>query len=244
MFDSVNSKKIDKNIIKGIDHIIQRCGKINTKDKVLILYDKKTQSLANLFELRSSKISKKVISLFVNNISRHGQEPDIEIANEMLNSSIILSLCSWSLAHTNARIKAATAGARFLSLPNYSIDFITNPEKIRKIRYVCDRYNQLLLRVDKGDSCNRIKMEGVLVGVEWDTYDAVVISDYDKGFLDESTIQYISKQHDVTFLDTKKPLNDWASGIKFIKIICNFYFCSNPICTSNYFRIFYIFWDI
>ncbi len=127
MFDSVNSKKIDKNIIKGIDHIIQRCGKINTKDKVLILYDKKTQSLANLFELRSSKISKKVISLFVNNISRHGQEPDIEIANEMLNSSIILSLCSWSLAHTNARIKAGTAGARFLSLPNYSIDFIKNP---------------------------------------------------------------------------------------------------------------------
>ena len=42
-----------------------------------------------------------------------------------------------------------------------TIDFITNPEKIRKIRYVCDRYNQLLLRVDKGDSCNRIKMEDI-----------------------------------------------------------------------------------
>ena len=45
----------------------------------------------------------------------------------MLHSSVILSLCSWSLAHTNARIKAGISGARFLSLPEYSIDFIKNP---------------------------------------------------------------------------------------------------------------------
>ena len=33
---------------------------------------------------------------------------------------------------------------------------------------------------------------------------ATFISDYDKGFLDEDTINYIGKQHAVTFLDTKK----------------------------------------
>ena len=53
--------KIDKNIINGIDHIIKNCGKANSQDKVLILHDEKTQTLANLFELRS-KISK-VINL-------------------------------------------------------------------------------------------------------------------------------------------------------------------------------------
>ena len=98
------------------------------------------------------------------------------------------------------------------------VDFITNPEKIRKIRYVCDRYNQLVLRVDKGDSCNQIRMEGVLVEVNWDSYDAVVISDYCKGFLSTNDIEYISSKHPLVFLDTKKVLDTWARGVSFIKI--------------------------
>ena len=150
MLNSVCYKKIDENIFKGIDHIIKKCGKINTQDKVLILFDEKTQSLANLFELRSAKVSKKVISLLVKGINRHGQEPDFEIANEMLNSSLIFSLCTWSLAHTNARIKAATAGARFLSLPNYSIDFITNPAIFCDYESIAPRCSKVANFLTKG----------------------------------------------------------------------------------------------
>lgn len=98
------------------------------------------------------------------------------------------------------------------------VDFITNPENIKKIRYVCERYNQLVLRVDKGDSCERVRMEGALAEVNWNNYDAVIISDYCKGFLHVHDIQYISKKHSLTFLDTKKILGEWAEDIKFIKI--------------------------
>ena len=56
----------------------------------------------------------------------------------------------------------------------------------------------MLLRVDEGDTCNSIH-PNVLKGIKWDEYDAVVISDYCKGFLSENDIKFISEQHRLTF---------------------------------------------
>jgi bifunctional ADP-heptose synthase (sugar kinase/adenylyltransferase) len=67
----------------------------------------------------------------------------------------------------------------------HKVDFITNENEIKKIRYVCSKYNHLLLRVDEGDKCNLIH-PNVLENIKWDEYDAVVISDYCKGFLSEN----------------------------------------------------------
>jgi bifunctional ADP-heptose synthase (sugar kinase/adenylyltransferase) len=97
------------------------------------------------------------------------------------------------------------------------VDFITNENEIKKIRYVCSKYNHLLLRVDEGDKCDLIH-PNALKNIKWSEYDAVVISDYCKGFLDENTIEFISEQHPLTFLDSKKLLGKWAYNISFIKI--------------------------
>jgi len=99
----------------------------------------------------------------------------------------------------------------------HNVDFITNVDEIKKIRYVCSKYNHLLLRVDENDSCQPITQK-VLDRVKWNDYDAVIISDYCKGFLDENDIKYITTKHPLTFLDSKKLLGTWAHGISFIKI--------------------------
>jgi hypothetical protein len=96
-------------------------------------------------------------------------------------------------------------------------DFITNQNKIKKIRYVCSKYNHLLLRVDENDKCENINTH-MLQTINWEKYDAVVISDYCKGFLTEENIEYISSKHSLTFLDTKKILGNWAYNISFIKL--------------------------
>jgi len=100
---------------------------------------------------------------------------------------------------------------------NFKVDFITNKTEIKKIRYVCSKYNHLLLRVDENDSCENIYSIDI-ENIKWAEYDAIVISDYCKGFLDEDDIHYISKCHPVTFLDTKKKLGKWANDIAYIKI--------------------------
>jgi D-beta-D-heptose 7-phosphate kinase/D-beta-D-heptose 1-phosphate adenosyltransferase len=95
------------------------------------------------------------------------------------------------------------------------VEFITNKAEIRKIRYVCSKYNHLLLRVDENDTCEKIDT----VILQPKIYAAVIISDYCKGFLNEEDIEIISKSFDCPiFLDTKKILGEWAHNIDFIKI--------------------------
>jgi D-beta-D-heptose 7-phosphate kinase/D-beta-D-heptose 1-phosphate adenosyltransferase len=106
---------------------------------------------------------------------------------------------------------------RNLEVLGAEVDFITNITCIRKIRYVCSKYNHILLRVDENDKCENIKID-VLERVNWNDFDAVIISDYNKGFLDNADIDYISKQHPLVFLDTKKTLGKWAHNISCIKI--------------------------
>jgi bifunctional ADP-heptose synthase (sugar kinase/adenylyltransferase) len=51
------------------------------------------------------------------------------------------------------------------------VEFITNKSEIRKIRYVCSKYNHLLLRVDENDKCEHISYD-ILENTKWDEYDA------------------------------------------------------------------------
>ena len=94
------------------------------------------------------------------------------------------------------------------------VDLLTNENDIRKIRYVDERYNQMVLRCDENDTCDRYN--GVYETVD---YDAIVISDYNKGFLNEEDIAAFAERSKCpVFLDTKKFLGDWCKHIDFIKI--------------------------
>jgi len=103
------------------------------------------------------------------------------------------------------------------------VKLITNPEPIRKIRYVDERYNQMVLRVDENDECQPIDFHPEwqkCIDLDFDLdYDAIVISDYCKGFLTKYDIAHIGKKAKCpTFLDTKKELGEWCTSIDFIKI--------------------------
>ena len=104
---------------------------------------------------------------------------------------------------------------------------ITNKNSIKKIRYVDDKSNQLVLRVDEHDYCDRIdsvllskiqqnKCSLPLSNVEG--IDAIIISDYCKGFLHEDDIKFICDNNKNVFVDTKKKLGDWINSADFLKI--------------------------
>jgi bifunctional ADP-heptose synthase (sugar kinase/adenylyltransferase) len=99
-----------------------------------------------------------------------------------------------------------------------TVDFITNEESIKKIRYVDDRTNHMFIRIDEGESNIERISKFTLENIKWDEYEAVIVSDYCKGFLLEEDLKYISQHHPLTFLDTKKQLNGFADDFTFIKI--------------------------
>jgi D-beta-D-heptose 7-phosphate kinase/D-beta-D-heptose 1-phosphate adenosyltransferase len=99
-----------------------------------------------------------------------------------------------------------------------TVDFITNEESIKKIRYVDDRTNHMFIRIDEGESNIERISKNILENIKWEEYEAVIVSDYCKGFLLEEDLKYISQHHPLTFLDTKKQLNGFADDFTFIKI--------------------------
>ncbi len=86
---------------------------------------------------------------------------------------------------------------------------------ITKTRYVNEVTNELYLRVDENDVTNQIDLNQIENIKE---YDAIVISDYCKGFITEEDIFKISKMHPLVILDTKKHLGNWCKNVTFIKL--------------------------
>lgn len=79
---------------------------------------------------------------------------------------------------------------------------LTNEEKIIKTRYIDEKTNQQILRLDE-----EVPVKPMSYEIPREHYDAVVISDYDKGFVTTETlfdIAYSSKCP--VFIDTKKTI--------------------------------------
>jgi D-beta-D-heptose 7-phosphate kinase/D-beta-D-heptose 1-phosphate adenosyltransferase len=99
---------------------------------------------------------------------------------------------------------------------------ITQKEEIVKTRYVDERTNSLLLRVDTNDKASSIDKHTIEKikdnYYEGIYYDAVIVSDYCKGFLSEEDIDFIARNNKNVFLDTKKLLGNWCKNVSFIKI--------------------------
>ena len=114
------------------------------------------------------------------------------------------------------------------------VELISNANKIKKTRYVDSKTNHMFFRIDEGEDDVFPIAQKSLDNINWEDYNAVVISDYCKGFIDENTIKYISKQHPITFLDTKKQIGSWVKDITFIKINDVEYRYSEKFIDNNY----------
>ena len=69
------------------------------------------------------------------------------------------------------------------------VDLITNTKKVTKTRYVDEKTNQMIIRVDSEKTLSfRIDR---LNDINFDSYDAISISDYNKGFLEYGDIKFI-----------------------------------------------------
>ena len=114
------------------------------------------------------------------------------------------------------------------------VELISNANKIKKTRYVDSKTNHMFFRIDEGEDDVFPIAQKTLDNINWEDYNAVIISDYCKGFIDEDTIKYISKQHPITFLDTKKQIGSWVEDITFIKINDVEYRYSEKFIDNNY----------
>ena len=97
----------------------------------------------------------------------------------------------------------------------------SNWRDITKTRFIDVKTNHMFMRLDCNDRSYKRTNIKRINHMGFEKYDAIVISDYNKGFLHEEDIEFIASKHDCVFIDTKKILGSWCDGVKFIKININ-----------------------
>lgn len=98
------------------------------------------------------------------------------------------------MVYSKIETKPGMAGNVCFNLQSFDIDvtFLTNSEKIVKTRFIDEKSNQQLLRVDNEDT-----IKPLLLPVSSSNFDAIVISDYNKGYL--TTKKYLRLFHQQIF---------------------------------------------
>ena len=109
----------------------------------------------------------------------------------------------------------ASNAAENLMLLDNVVKLVTNKQLVIKKRFVEKKTNYTLLRVDTSEKkIERVEKMDYIEDLK--NCEAVVISDYNKGFLLEEDIEHICKNHNLVFMDTKKRLGNWCRDCNFI----------------------------
>lgn len=106
------------------------------------------------------------------------------------------------LRYTRKEIRQGMAWNVKENLQSFGIEvyMLTNEEKIIKTRYVDEKYNHQILRVD-----SETQLRPMSYKLPTDKFDALVISDYDKGFITKQKLFELVDWFDgPVFIDSKK----------------------------------------
>lgn len=112
---------------QGADILVRECGRLCAGERVVIVCDSGTRAVAALVEARARLLTADVRLVEIPPLRMHGEEPLPAAAEAMAEADLCMGITSKSMAHTRARRAAAEKGARYLSLPDYSIALVADP---------------------------------------------------------------------------------------------------------------------
>lgn len=142
------------------DNLLFGAGALTAGEKTVILFDGKTADTAELFASRIIAKGFEFKSFRLPFYQNHGEEPPPEVADEMKKSALIVCLTSKSLAHSTARKEANDAGARFLSMPDYSLELLKNPALNVDYRQYYPQVRAMAERLTRGNSIHITSQAG------------------------------------------------------------------------------------
>lgn len=98
---------------------------------------------------------------------------------------------------------------------NLQIARISQNEIITKTRYVDEKSNHLFVRVDEGEN-SITPFRGF---DDYESFDIVIVSDYNKGFLSNEDLETIGKNSRLSILDSKRKLTkEVIDSFTFVKL--------------------------
>jgi len=106
-----------RRLLKGAKIAVETCMGVKPREAVLIVTDPARLNVAGALVEAAKKARAEVMMMCMQARSRHGEEPPKPVERAMTASDVVLAPTTYSLTHTQARLRACRAGARIATMP-------------------------------------------------------------------------------------------------------------------------------
>ncbi len=112
---------------RGAETLVAICARLQSHERAYIVADATTRDVAEYVVAAARAISAQVEFDVIEPLVIHGATPPENVGRGMQRGDVIFGLTRMSLAHTQERQQACLRGARYLSLPDYSLELLGGP---------------------------------------------------------------------------------------------------------------------
>lgn len=106
-----------RRLLKGAKIAVETCMGVKPREAVLVVTDPARLRIAEALVEAAKKARADAMLMCMQARSRHGEEPPKPVERAMAASDVVLAPTTYSLSHTQARLRACRAGARVATMP-------------------------------------------------------------------------------------------------------------------------------
>lgn len=115
---------LDSACRRGAATLVERCARLQPTERAYVVADVTTSAVAEYVVAAARRHSPHVQFDVIEPLAIHGASPPAVVGQGMDQADVIFGLTRMSLAHTAERLRACQHGARYLSLPDYSLPLL------------------------------------------------------------------------------------------------------------------------
>lgn len=144
----------------GARHVVHHCGGLRPGERVIVIGSEDTIEVTQLLAAEARTVTNFVEQYVIPVARMHGAEPPAHVAEAMVAGDLVIGVTSKSMAHTGARLRACQNGARYLSLPEYSLDLLSSDDldvdyltlgaSVRRVTDALTAGNEVVVTTQKG----------------------------------------------------------------------------------------------
>lgn len=140
-------------IKNNIKLLIEKYFAIKSDTAVCVLVDKQKIELGLIFEYAIYNICKEVKVIYLESGSMHGNTHiSASVFQEIKKADIVISLVSFSLAHTEERYELNKLGKKFVSMPDYTIGLLARDCFDVDFEQIISRQNRLFKALEDANT--------------------------------------------------------------------------------------------
>lgn len=136
-------------------------------ETLLVVTDDPTAEVGALFYRAAQELGRKALLMQMPELDVAGQEPPAAVAAAMCKADVALCPTAKSITHTNARIEAAAAGTRVVTMPGITLDMLREGASCADYTRVEERTMRLTERLDRAKTA-RIEKDGHVLELSLD----------------------------------------------------------------------------